>query len=260
VGGVSPEAGVSGSTATLVVPCYEEANRLDGNAMRTLVDTADVRLILVDDGSTDGTLARLNALAASRPDVIRVLPRVAHTGKGEAVRAGLLLALDAGTPFVGYFDADLAAPVSEIVRLVGIAAARSDLDVVLGSRVALLGHRIHRSALRHYLGRVFATASSLTLGLQVYDTQCGAKVFRATSALRVALQNPFRSRWAFDVELLSRLTLGNGAVPPVRAAAMLEVPLEQWSDVGGTKLGPRQAVTAVADLARIGAARWRRSV
>jgi dolichyl-phosphate beta-glucosyltransferase len=250
---------MSGSTATLVVPCYEEAHRLDCDAMRALVDTADVQLILVDDGSTDGTLDRLTALAASRPDVITVLTRAANTGKGEAVRGGLLVALDAGAPLVGYFDADLAAPVSEIARLVEIAAGRSDVDVVLGARVALLGHRIHRSALRHYLGRVFATASSLTLGLQVYDTQCGAKVFRATPALRVALQNPFRSRWAFDVELLSRLTLGNGAVQPVAAEAMLEVPLEQWSDVGGSKLGPRQAVTALADLARIGAGRRRRS-
>jgi dolichyl-phosphate beta-glucosyltransferase len=250
---------VSGTRATLVVPCYEEAHRLDGDAMRALVDTADVRLILVDDGSTDGTLDRLTALAASRADVITVLARAANSGKGEAVRTGLLAALDSGASLVGYFDADLAAPVSEIARLVEVADGRADLDVVLGARVALLGHRIHRSALRHYLGRIFATASSLTLGLQVYDTQCGAKVFRAIPALRAALEEPFRSRWAFDVELLSRLTLGNGAVPPVRAKAMLEVPLGQWSDVGGSKLGPREGATAVADLARIAAGRWRRS-
>ncbi len=250
---------MTGSTATLVVPCYEEATRLDGDAMRALVDTADVRLILVDDGSTDDTLARLNVLAASRPDMTIVLARTSNTGKGEAVRAGLLVALDTGAPLVGYFDADLAAPVSEIARLVGIAAGRSDLDAVLGSRVALLGHRIRRSAPRHYLGRVFATASSLILGLQVYDTQCGAKVFRATPALRAALQDPFRSRWAFDVELLARLTRDNGTVPPVAAEALLEVPLEQWTDVGGSKLGPRQALTAVADLVRIGAGPRRRS-
>jgi glycosyltransferase involved in cell wall biosynthesis len=242
-----------------VVPCYEEAHRLDGDAMRALVDTADVRLILVDDGSTDGTLDRLTALAASRPDAIVVLSRAANSGKGEAVRAGLLAAVDAGAPLVGYFDADLAAPGSEIAHLVEVANARPDLDVVLGARVALLGHRIHRSVLRHYLGRIFATASSLTLGLQVYDTQCGAKLFRASPALRAALEDPFRSRWAFDVELLSRLTLGDGSVPPVPAEAMLEVPLGQWSDVGGSKLGLLEGVTAVADLARIAAGRRRRS-
>jgi glycosyltransferase involved in cell wall biosynthesis len=250
---------VSGATATLVVPCYDEAHRLDGDALRALVDTGGVQLILVDDGSTDATPDRLTTLAASRPDVITALTRPANGGKGEAVRAGLLVALEAATPLVGYFDADLAAPTSEIARLVDIAADRSDVDVVLGARVALLGHRINRSAVRHYLGRVFATASSVTLGLQVYDTQCGAKVFRATPALRAALQDPFRSRWAFDVELLARLARGNGAAPPVTAEAMLEVPLEQWSDVGGSKLGPREAVGAVFDLARIAARHGRRS-
>ena len=247
---------MSASTATMVVPCYDEARRLDVDALVRLAD-GGVALILVDDGSTDGTLSRLRSLVAHAPDAITVISQPANTGKGETVRAGMRLALDAGSPLVGYFDADLAAPPAEIVRLVGIARDRPELDVVLGSRVGLLGHRIHRSPTRHYLGRVFATASSLVLGLQVYDTQCGAKVFRATPALRAALDRPFRSRWAFDVELLLRLTRRNGAIEPISADAMLEVPLDEWSDVGGSKLGPREAVRAAVDLARLGAERWR---
>ena len=98
--------------------------------------------------------------------------------------------------------------------------------------MALLGHRIERSWARHYLGRLFATASSQVLGLPVYDTQCGAKVFRDGPALRAALATPFTSRWAFDVELLGRL--GTGA-----DRRFLEVPLERWHDVGGSKLRPR---------------------
>jgi glycosyltransferase involved in cell wall biosynthesis len=248
---------VSTSTATLVVPCYDEALRLDVDALERLAAGAGVALILVDDGSTDGTLGRMRTLAARVPDAINVISRPANAGKGETVRVGMLLALDAGAPLVGYFDADLATPPAEIARLVGIAHDRPDLDVVLGSRVGLLGHRIHRSPGRHYLGRVFATASSLVLGLQVYDTQCGAKVFRATPALRAALSEPFRSRWAFDVELLFRLTRRNGAIEPISADAMLEVPLDEWSDVGGSKLGPREAVRAAVDLARLGAERLR---
>jgi dolichyl-phosphate beta-glucosyltransferase len=250
---------VSGPAGTLVVPCFDEARRLDADAIRAVVDTADVHLILVDDGSTDGTLDRLTALAASRADAVTVLPRATNSGKGEAVRAGLLDALDAGAPLVGYFDADFAAPASEITRLVEIAVSRPDIDVILGARVAMLGHRIRRSPVRHYLGRVFATASSMTLGLPVYDTQCGAKLFRPTPALEAAVERPFRSRWAFDVELLSRLTVRNGAVAPIAREAMLEIPLQEWSDVGGSKLGPREAVTAAVDLLRIGAERWRRS-
>jgi dolichyl-phosphate beta-glucosyltransferase len=242
---------MSGPRATLVVPCYDEALRLDVDALARLVDGSGVALILVDDGSTDGTLGRLRTLAERAPESITVIGCPANIGKGEAVRSGMLVAVDAGAPLVGYFDADLATPPSEIARLVGIAHDRPDLDVVLGSRVGLLGHRIRRSPGRHYLGRVFATASSLVLGLQVYDTQCGAKVFRVTAALRAALSEPFRSRWAFDVELLFRLTRRNGAIQPITADAMLEVPLDEWSDVGGSKLGPREAIGAAVDLVRI---------
>lgn len=248
------------SIATLVVPCFEEELRLDVDALRCLVDTYRLSLILVDDGSTDGTVDRLDSLAASRPDAISVLARPRNAGKGEAVRAGLQRALASGAPIVGYFDADLATPPAEIAALVGVAAERSDVAVVLGSRVSLLGHRIHRSPVRHYLGRVFATASSLVLGLQVYDTQCGAKVFRATPALDAAVGEPFRSRWAFDVELLARLARGSGTADGIPADAMLEVPLREWSDVRGSKLGPRAAIRAGVDLARIAAAQRRRSV
>ena len=91
----------------------------------------------------------------------------------------------------------------------------------------MMGTDIRRSAVRHYTGRLFATAGSLVLGVPVYDTQCGAKAFRVTDALRAALAEPFVSRWAFDVEVLGRLLRstdgrGGGARthrPTVRRAA-----------------------------------------
>jgi hypothetical protein len=124
--------------------------------------------------------------------------------------------------------------------------------------VGLLGHAIERSMVRHYLGRVFATASSIVLDLDVYDTQCGAKAFRAGPTLRAALADPFASRWVFDVELLSRLHGGSAGAPGLPASAFLEVPLNEWHDVHGTKLGVRSAARAVADLARIALSSRRR--
>jgi dolichyl-phosphate beta-glucosyltransferase len=83
----------------------------------------------------------------------------------------------------------------------------------------------------------------------VYDTQCGAKFFRATPALSRALDRPFRSRWAFDVELLGRLL--SGGAEALREDDLLEVPLRRWTHVGGSKLRPLAMLRAGADLAVI---------
>ena len=100
-------------------------------------------------------------------------------GKSEAVRQGMLEASKQPLTFLGYFDADLATPVDELLRLVSIIEADDNLEAVFGSRgAAKLGSSIVRTPLRHYLGRVYATAASIAVGVVVYDTQCGAKVFR----------------------------------------------------------------------------------
>jgi dolichyl-phosphate beta-glucosyltransferase len=242
---------MSTPAATLVIPCYNEADRLDAEAFLSLVRGPDeLRLLFVNDGSKDDTLSRLTALAAQHPERIAVLDLERNAGKAEAVRAGLRRALHDGAPLVGYFDADLATPASEVRRLVAVLRA-SGAQVVLASRVSLLGRDIQRKAARHYLGRIFASVASTVLGLSVYDTQCGAKLFRASPALDAALAEPFLSRWVFDVELLGRLVTGTSTVPPLAEGAVLEEPLLSWRDVPGSKLRPAHAVIAARDMARI---------
>jgi glycosyltransferase involved in cell wall biosynthesis len=177
-----------------------------------------------------------------------ILPR--NGGKGEAVRAGLREALRAGATLVGYLDADFATPPAEALRLRDELLAQ-DADVALGSRVRRLGSSIDRRPARHYLGRIFATAASLALGVGVYDTQCGAKILRATPALSAALERPFSSRWAFDVELLSRLLRPEVDVSAVPVERFIEVPLRAWEDIAGSKLRGATMLRAGADLARI---------
>jgi dolichyl-phosphate beta-glucosyltransferase len=99
---------------------------------------------------------------------------------------------------------------------------------------------------------VFATFASIFLRIPVYDTQCGAKVFRATPALREALATPFRSSWVFDVELLGRLLRGSPTVGPVPLAEFEEMPLREWRDVGGSRLTPFGMARAAADLFVVG--------
>jgi glycosyltransferase involved in cell wall biosynthesis len=235
----------------IIVPCFNEASRLDVDAILRLLDDRSIRLVLVDDGSTDTTRAVLKRLAVARLDRVEVLGLDVNQGKAEAVRRGLVFAIDAGhSDVVGYLDADLATPPDELHRLVDVLRAK-DAQVLLGARVAILGRSINRSPVRHYLGRVFATLASLTLRLTAYDTQCGAKLFRVTPALREALRDPFISRWAFDVELLGRLTIGSASCPGVPASSIWEEPLHTWRDVGGSKLKLRHMVASLVDLGRI---------
>ena len=169
-------------TVAIVVPCFDEADRLDPDGLTELAKRAGATLVLVDDGSTDTTAAILQRLVDADPERFVLLSLPTNVGKGETVRRGLRAGMDGGADVVGYYDADLATPPAEMARLVAVMQDQPDLGVVMGARVGLLGHAIHRSMVRHYLGRVFATVSSLVLGLDVYDTQCGAKVFRAGTA------------------------------------------------------------------------------
>lgn len=238
-----------GATA-IVIPCFDEAERLDLPAFAsTIEERAGWSFVFVDDGSSDATVELLERLREPHPDRVTVLRLEQNGGKGEAVRRGMREALDGGAELVAYTDADLSTPFEELARLLARLGADDRLTVVLGSRFRRLGADIERSELRHYLGRVYATLASLALGVGIYDTQCGAKAFRATPRLEEALADPFGERWAFDVELLSRLTRTSGPRP---WSSIVEEPLLVWRAKPGSKLRSGQAIRAAGELLRIG--------
>jgi dolichyl-phosphate beta-glucosyltransferase len=235
----------------LVIPCYNEAERLTPEPfLQLLASRPEVDLIFVNDGSTDRTAALLADLAAGGRGRITIVTLEENAGKARAVQLGVLTAFNVRPEFVGYWDADLAAPLTEVREFMEVFQARPDVEIVIGSRVKLLGRDVKRSLLRHYCGRVFATAASFTLGVGVYDTQCGAKIFRATETIRQAFAAPFRSKWIFDVELLSRYISAIGATES--EARICELPLRTWRGVPGSKLKTWHAVRAVWELALIG--------
>lgn len=239
----------------LILPCYNEAARLDAEPfLRGLEARPWLRLLFVNDGSTDATEARLRELAQRAPAQIEVLSLPENRGKAGAVHAGLLRGLDSDASRLGYWDADLATPLEELDRLAA-EMDRHDAFCVLASRVRLLGRAIQRRHARHYLGRLFATAASAVLSLPVYDTQCGAKLLRNDEAAREILTPPFSSRWIFDVELLSRVVAYDRRhATRLASTAIREVPLSAWQDVAGSKIRLRDGLRAGADLARIA---WR---
>jgi dolichyl-phosphate beta-glucosyltransferase len=238
---------------TIIIPCYNEAQRLDRGAFAAFVRQGHpCRFLFVNDGSTDDTLLALESLHRADPAHFGILNLPRNRGKAGAVRLGVLRAWSGRPRLIGYWDADLATPLTAIPEFCGVLEAEPHVEMVLGARVRLLGRSIRRRPLRHYLGRVFATAASLVLGMPVYDTQCGAKVFRATAEMVSLFAEPFRSRWLFDVELLARFVRARQAAGEAPAEeALYELPLAQWQDVAGSKLKARDFLRAVLELAAI---------
>lgn len=234
----------------IVVPCYNEAQRFDVDAFTSFLEqNDDVRFLFVDDGSTDGTHTCIAVLQDRFPHAVSFLRLDTNVGKGEAVRIGIQSLLSSGATYIGFWDADLSTPLREIRPMADILDADPRVNIVFGSRVKLMGRHIHRKMLRHYLGRVFATVVSIAVHLPVYDTQCGAKLFRMNNTLRDVLREPFITRWLFDVEILTRYIalMGHDAL----ALSLHEHPLMEWSDVRGSKVRFMDFAKGPIDLWRI---------
>jgi glycosyltransferase involved in cell wall biosynthesis len=236
-----------------VVPCYNEAARLKVDDFRRfLAQDATVRILFVDDGSRDGTLRLLTELCRGFESRATVLPCSRNRGKAEAVRAGINHALDNfNQEIIGYWDADLSTPLDCVPRFVAVLDEREQIEMVFGSRVKLLGRHVERRAVRHYLGRVFATVVSQILHLPIYDTQCGAKLFRVKPPIRQIFAEPFLSKWVFDVEIIARYQKLYGRDSKRLEKAIFEYPLEVWIDVAGSKVRPSDFLTALVDVFRI---------
>ncbi len=237
----------------LVVPCYNEAERFRSATFAGfLLGHERVSYLFVNDGSRDNTLGVLQQFCNAHPGRASVLDLQPNGGKGEAVRRGLLHALNTSPGAItGFWDADLATPLDALPEFLDVLQHEPDIDLIFGARIRLLGRHVSRNPMRHYAGRVFATAVSLSLRLPIYDTQCGAKIFRPTPLLHQVLALPFESRWIFDVELLARSLAAWRIVGARPEDKIYELPLQTWVDVAGSKLRPRDFVHSFTDLIKI---------
>lgn len=241
-------------TLCVVVPCYNEAKRLEPGAfLSVLSENPDLRFLMVNDGSRDQTMAVLTDLARRGGGRIEVLDLPRNGGKAEAVRRGLLAAVAAGHQVVGYWDADLATPLDAIEDLARVLRRLPDVEVVFGSRRRLLGHRIDRTLRRRIISRICASLARLAVRQPVGDTQCGAKLLRVTDSLRASIARPFTAGWLFDVELFTRIS----AQTAQRDRAFYEYPLSVWTEIPGSKVtGAAVVKSGLRMLRLIGAVRF----
>jgi len=218
----------------LIVPCYNEEKRLVPQHFLDFVLTSDsIDLWFINDGSTDGTWSLIQSMAAQKPGRIIARNLSENQGKAGAIRSCFQMVYETGTyTYVGYIDADLSAPLQEVLPLQ--EQIQKDLYyIVAGCRIKMAGRTIERTMMRHYFSRIFATYYSQLLDVHNYDTQCGLKLFQISFAINL-FEKPFVSRWLFDLEIFLRakILLGEEGY----AKKIVEVPLQEWKEVGGSKL------------------------
>ena len=234
----------------IVVPCYNEEERLQFSEFSKFFKKDNTTFFcFVDDGSTDGTKKIVTDFVEKNPERAQAVFLSFNQGKAESVRQGIKTLIKTHKfEFVGYWDADLATPLSTITEFIGKFQSSRSLVAVCGSRILRLGASIHRLVLRHYLGRVFSTLASNILNIPVYDTQCGAKLFRTEHAELIFSEN-FISRWFFDVELFARSIELMGREKTFNS--IYEMPLSKWHEQGDSKVSWGSIIWTPIELLRI---------
>ncbi len=218
---------------SIVIPCHNEALRLEpGKFSAFLRQAAGTHLLLINDGSTDQTLQVLEQIRQMHPDQVTILSLPKRSGKGEAVRRGMMESITLFPEVVvsGYMDADLSVSFEEMTRLFD-KFNTVQKKYLLGSRIKKIGAVITRNEWRHFYSRIMATIVGSIIRLDVYDTQCSAKLFRR-DIIEPVFSVPFRTKWLFDVEVICRLHRNYGDLNNNG----LEEPLLEWTERKGSKL------------------------
>lgn len=237
----------------VIIPCYNETKRLQLDAYAHFIqEHPHVLFCFVNDGSTDGTLEMLldfKRKLGNHP--IRIHSQAANQGKGEAVRQGIneIISKDGESwDYIGFWDSDLATPLSEIDRFVMQIEAHPEIQAIVGDRRHIQGATIKRSFSRRIIGAIMHSIISAYIGLPIHDTQCGAKLFRSSLA-KLIFKTPFIARWIFDIELFFRIQQALG--PEALTRSVLQFPLLAWHDVPGTRLTRRDVPRIFRELRQI---------
>jgi glycosyltransferase involved in cell wall biosynthesis len=214
-------------TYSIVIPAYNESTRLGATLEKVLAYIRaqgwNAEVIVVNDGSRDGTAEIVRTFAAKDP-ALRLVENPGNRGKGYSVRNGML---HARGRIVLFSDADLSSPIEEASHL--LQALEAGADIAIGSRWLRAETQTQRQPLyRQIFGRIFNLLLRLTLGLQFKDTQCGFKAFKQP-AVQAIFPLQKIERWGFDPEILF--------LARKFGFRMQEVPVA-WGHSGGTRIHP----------------------
>jgi glycosyltransferase involved in cell wall biosynthesis len=225
----------------LIIPCYNEAKRLDINKVNDLILNSSVSIYFVNDGSKDDTRTIIEQIVSRHLNRCFLIDFQENSGKANTIFKAINQINNHDLyNFIGYFDADFSTPTPEIIRILSNLEINS-YDLIFGSRVLLLNAEINRKWQRHVIGRIIITLINLRFKLGVYDTQCGAKIF-SKKLISEVFSKPFFTSWLFDVEVFIRLKKNN------LLQNACEFPLKEWRDVEGSKLSWKTSFKILKEL------------
>lgn len=228
----------------IIVPCFNEANRLNVEYFKKLIEQSnDVLYVFIDDCSTDNTIKLLNTLKSFKASKVTVVANPNNLGKGESIRKGWLEIINKypSIEFLGFIDADSAFALQDVNKIIKLSFS-NDFDSVWSSRVKLAGREIRRSLYRHFIGRIIQTYLQFFYRFGIYDSQSGLKVWRKNQKFTLSIMDTFRTRWFFEVEMLIRVNNLGFEIN------VWEEPVLAWRDVPGSKIGITQIWEIIKSL------------
>ena len=211
-----------------ILPFYNEENRINTLEFHKIfIQNGNIDFLLLNDGSTDKTLEILNNFKNKFENVL-IYSSCKNIGKAEIIRRAFLLPNNSKYKFIGFLDSDFATPFDEYKNLLNIIEEKK-FDIIFGSRVRLHGYNINRNEKRHFFSRIIITFLNIIFKLNIYDTQCGCKIFNNVIVKKV-FSKKFTTKWLFDIEIFIRYF---GVVKNKNA---YEFPLNNWTEITGSKI------------------------
>jgi dolichol-phosphate mannosyltransferase len=237
----------SPSSVVVVVPTYNERPNIEALVLGVLAQGAGYRVLVVDDGSPDGTGELADALAAAYPGRIEVLHRTEKRGLGPAYIAGFNRALELAPDFIAQMDADLSHDPDALPLLV---SAAHDAGLALGSRYVPGGRVVGWPTWRRALSRLGGTYARLVLGVPVADLTSGFKVWRPATLAGIGIDCLRSDGYGFTIEATWRALR--------RGDRVVEVPIVFADRIAGASKLSRRIVAEAALL--VWALRWEKAL
>lgn len=233
----------------VVIPCYNEEKRLLGNEFKAFVhQNLGYHLCFVNDGSKDNTLQVLEELKKGKEDYISIYNCEKNGGKAEAVRLGMLhLANQNQYDYIGFLDVDLSTNFEDFKELVKTIST-SNFQIVSGSRMSRMGANISKDGARAIISKTINFFIRKTLGMNINDTQCGAKVM-TKEIIEKTFDKKFLTKWLFDVEIFMRMKKIYGIKNSKEL--ICEQPLKRWIHEDGSKLSMKDSFQIIGQIGQI---------